>query len=350
MPNEKPPADLWRVFREMEADTDSFEQFSAEGDRLGTLHVMQSAAPSEGPPNTSRRWFFAWARIDEHDTLYDKAIATFPTLGGTLLEFPEPFDLVCKRDGDEMTIRFVLDEQNRLAAATGSLQATSWEEAFYRFRSMLGLALSNWSWSELLPLAATQVGIEDLETGRKYQTFVMPSESKKRATRVDVYGPYIGAFQTCFSFVREGLTSLSPAYRVLCYYKAYSVLQTVETNARKDLVEAGITSHREFTVAMELRVEAGDLYAEVWPDAVGKKISTVFQDNARLIRNQIAHELVDQDSEESELRDVDDADFWHESRQVSDAMLELVHRYGNKLRKFLRLMYFKKTLRDRRRV
>jgi hypothetical protein len=100
----------------------------------------------------------------------------------------------------------------------------------------------------------------------------------KSQTIPGLFSPYITKF-------REGMNSISPLYRCLCYFSTYEGLQKIKGEITKSLKAKGKTVHR-----VRLIIEDSPFTREACPSYIGNKVDKFFQHYIqKQFRNSIAH-------------------------------------------------------------
>jgi len=314
--------------------------FSLDVEKLGspglshTLYIVdQRAGEDRGPEpsDTSPRLFHMWASLVQQEPIYDADLAAQPRFGNTLVEMNAAgFGLragMTPDGGGAVDMRFHANEAGRLAGADAHLRASTWEEARSKFLFHLNTMLSIFAWDHQLPLAAARVGGRDGANGISYVDYTAPLRVDRKFVAPGISGLVGADVRAAYSFFREGLSNPSPAYRIICFDKALSMLRRIQSQHTTALVQqkADIAA---FSRAVNLLVEATDLAVEVWPEVTGWKLHRLHDKKLRPLRNEAAHELLDDGDGYTNL---DWPDRRRKFQRAAQALVPLVHRYGSAL-------------------
>lgn len=295
-----------------------------------TLHVVDVTKDGETPRATGRRPFRMWGALFPAEPPPQGTITMSATGGDTHLDFGcTDFWVEGGRRQRPLKLHFFANPDGRIACVQSTFDAESWTDAHNVFRDAVSHLLSLWSWHHDVPLVLTSIGGRDDASGTSHQVYVRPARIVTSKPGVGTWWAANPTFQAAASYYREGISSPSAPYRLLCFYKVFLTLEHVRRDYVKRGVESGHIAAKDFNQAIEVRVEASDVLAvQAWPDAVGWRIGRVASDKVREVRNRVGHELLKDDDD---FCNFDDPRQWDTTRDAADAFVPLLRRYAEKL-------------------
>jgi hypothetical protein len=301
-----------------------------------TEELVISAGSSEedlGPePRTkTMRIFEAWATLVASPPLTTPQLSTSPLMGDTPLaaqspglDFLHTFGVLGGHDGRKVHLMFEQNDKGRVGLVRARLLADSYHDARDTFRSALNRLLSIWCWESGVPLSTAHTCVSDPTNGLQYLESTTPYKPVDLLVNQGSANSVAREFQAAFSFFREGLSSTSPPYRLLCFYKTLGVLRRTESSFAKAIADSG-GDRRVFHQEATCKIQADDLAALQWPETIGWSIGKFHEKTLRPLRNKIAHDLLDDDDDYA-LQD--DPGFHLVTRSSADCLPPLIRRYG----------------------
>ncbi|MHB1142409.1 MAG: methylamine utilization protein MauJ [Sulfuricaulis sp.] len=184
--------------------------------------------------------------------------------------------ITCEANSDGRILRFIISfsRKSRIddAVAVGNrIMSDFFDRVTFYYR---------------IPIAHKSIDVHAKESNqllRKYVTipYTTPLTLNPDAFRSqivpDIFSPFLAKY-------REGMNSVSPLYRYLCYYSAYEGLQIVKGNLTNAFKKKGKTINRE-----KLVIEDNPFTRDACPLFIGRKIDEFIRHYGNIYRNKIAH-------------------------------------------------------------
>ncbi len=137
-----------------------------------------------------------------------------------------------------------------------------------------------------IPIAHKSINVHAKESNQLLRMYVTIPYTTPLTLNPDVFKSQIipDIFSPFLAKYREGMNSVSPLYRYLCYYSAYEGLQIVKGNLASAFKKKGKTINRA-----KLVIEDNPFTRDACPSFIGKKIDAYIQHHGKTYRNKIAH-------------------------------------------------------------
>lgn len=228
-----------------------------------------------------------------------------------------------------------LDKEGYFASASSILEAESWWKAVENFNTLINPFLSKLSWQYNVPLTFSHLNVYDKENNIHYVKFVQAIEETKIEFTIGSEEDWSPKLQALYSFYREMLNSTSASYRFLCIYKALMMANLIKKEIEDGLRETAPSKLREFALETTVTLNDDEVNKSLWPECIGYKLNRFIDKKIRPLRNKVAHEFLD---DETEFSNPDVGIFKEMIRDYGDALISL-------LKKQIRLLedYLKKS-------
>ncbi len=273
------------------------------------------------------REFNVTATIVSIPPLWNNKIVAGQLVGGnTLLKLIDQNVGSFKIETNNGTFSIHLNDQKELAAAQSTIKAINFDSAAKAFQTLVNPYLSILSWKYKVPLSLSNINGIDLETQIKSSKFIQPISQKVIKISINEIDFFDDSLAALYSYNREMLNSTSGAYRLLCIYKCFSIIKMLHDNVRKSAQNKNLDLGN-FKNLTEVKIDDTDLNKQVWPDAIGWKLSRLLDDKIRPLRNKIAHEFDDN----GDFTNPDMGIFAEQIRDYADALIPLMRTQFEKI-------------------
>ncbi|HVW14610.1 MAG TPA: hypothetical protein VHB54_12320 [Mucilaginibacter sp.] len=224
------------------------------------------------------------------------------------------------------TFSIHLNEYKELAATQATIKAVDFSTAAKDFQTLVNPYLSILSWKYKVPLSLSNINGVDSETQIQSSKFIQPISQKQIKISINEIDFFDDSLAALYSYNREMLNSTSGPYRLLCIYKCFSIIKLLHDNVRKSAQNKNLDLSN-FKSVTEVKIDETDLNKQVWPDAIGWKLSRLLDEKIRPLRNKIAHEFDDN----GDFTNPDMGIFAEKIRDHSDALTLLMRTQFEKI-------------------
>ncbi|EMS84718.1 hypothetical protein [Leptospira noguchii] len=241
-------------------------------------------------------------------------------VGRALLRNEANASLYYTVEAGNYTFYVYLDKDGYLSSASSTIEAENWGIAVKEFNSLLNPFLSKLSWQYNVPLTFSHINVYDKVNDLHYIKFVQAFDETNFEMIIGSEDSISPKIQTLYSFYREMINSTSPSYRFLCIYKALMIANLIKKEI-EDNIRNDPSKLREFALETMVSVEKDDVNEGVWPECIGYKLNRLIDQKIRPLRNKVAHEFLDN---ESEFSNPDVGIFKEQIRDYGDALIPLL--------------------------
>lgn len=161
------------------------------------------------------------------------------------------------------------------------------DDAVYLGNSIMSDFFDRISFYLKIPIAHKSISVYAKDTNKLIRTYVTIPYTKTHEIKPDLFRLKLipDLFLPLLAKYREGMNSISPLYRCLCYYSTYEGLQIIQREFSKKL-----KSEKKDFKRSKIEIEDNDLTREVCPSFIGKNVHKFFQEYVQKeFRNSIAH-------------------------------------------------------------
>jgi hypothetical protein len=241
--------------------------------------------------------------------------------GSSLLKFIEKEEKIGSYNIETSDGSFTvhLNEQKELSSASTTLKAKDFNGAIKFFLSLVNPYLSILSWKYKVPLTLSNINGIDIENSYQFAKFIQPVLNKSIQTIAGETELFDDRLLALFSFQREMINSTSGSYRLLCVYKCLTIVNAIKNDIRQKVIKKHLDT-KTFKDLTEVIIENTDINLNVWPDAIGWKLSRLLNEKIRPLRNKIAHEF----DSNTDFANPDLGIFGEQVRDYADALIPLM--------------------------
>jgi hypothetical protein len=193
------------------------------------------------------------------------------------------------QDGSQqIVINGKRNARGALASLTLDIQASQFSEAERLGHNVTLPILSRWSFHSDVALEVSASQVEELTTGIiKWSLGVIGGSQMVKV----IGGKSVPQYRTIFSAYREALSSTSPFYRLLCFYKVVEGVRSLRDERKKTALEAG-GQYRgpDERISQSAEGISSDAFEQdLFRSYVGWKFTKVLDEFRDLFRNAISH-------------------------------------------------------------